>query len=188
MNGHGQKLTRKQEALIAALLTESTHATAAAKTGVSEATVHRWLRLSAFQAAYRQARRELVEGAVGRLQAATGQAVDTLVAVARDGEKPGDRVRAVVALLDHAFRGLTAADALHGEPEAGDGPQMDTGDVVQLLARRLRQVDQCELPTVEKSRLSASLADALLRAIGVDVLDKRLEALQAVLLKREATK
>jgi hypothetical protein len=62
---------------------------------------------------------------------------------------------------------------------------MGTGDVVQLLARRLRQVDQCEMPTGEKSRLSASLADALLRAIGVDVLDKRLEALQAVLIGRK---
>ena len=33
--------------------------------------------------------------------------------------------------------------------------------------------------------LTAALADALLRAIGVDVLDKRLEALQAVLLGRK---
>jgi hypothetical protein len=33
--------------------------------------------------------------------------------------------------------------------------------------------------------LTATLADALLRAIGVDVLDKRLEALQAVLLGRK---
>jgi hypothetical protein len=39
------KLTRKQEALIAALLTEPTHAAAAAKAGVSEATLHRWLHL-----------------------------------------------------------------------------------------------------------------------------------------------
>ena len=38
-----------------------------------------------------------------------------------------------------------------------------------------------ELPTGDKARLTASLVDALLRAIGVDVLDKRLEALQAVL-------
>ncbi len=41
MKGHGQKLTRKQEALIAALLTEPTHAAAAARAGVSEATLHR---------------------------------------------------------------------------------------------------------------------------------------------------
>jgi hypothetical protein len=185
MRGHGQKLIDKQEVLIAALLTEPTHAAAAVKAGVSEATLHRWLLLPEFQAAYRQARRQLVEGAVGRVQAATGQAVDTLLAVAKDGKKDADRVRAAVALLDHAFRGLTDADALHGQGEAGEASPMGTADVVQLLAGRLRQVDQAELPTAEKSRLTASLADTLLRAIGVDVLDKRLEALQAVLIGRK---
>lgn len=185
MSGHGEKLTRKQEALIGALLTEPTHAAAAAKAGVSEATVGRWLRLPAFRAAYRQARRELVEGAVGRIQAATGQAVDTLLAVARSGAKDGDRVRAAVALLDHALRGLTDADVLHGDRDAGAASPMDTAEVVQLLAVRLRQLAAADLPTPEKARLTATLADALLRAIGVDVLDKRLEALQAVLSGRK---
>jgi hypothetical protein len=185
MRGHGQKLNRKQEALIAALLTESTHAAAAARAGVSEATLHRWLRLPAFQGAYRRARRELVEGAVGRLQAAAGQAVETLLAVAKEGARDGDRVRAAVALLDHALRGLTDADTLHGGTEAGDSAPMGTGDVVQLLAARLRQVDAAELPAGEKARLTATLADALLRAISVGVLDQRLEALQAVLQGRK---
>ena len=185
MQGHGQKLVRKQEALIAALLTEPTHAAAAAKAGVSEATLQRWLHLPEFRAAYRQARRQLVEGAVGRIQAATGQAVDTLLAVARGGAKDADRVRAAVALLDHALRGLTAADALHGAREAGGDAPMGTAEVVRLLGARLRQLDAAELPTGEKARLTAALADALLRAIGVDVLDKRLEALQAVLVGRK---
>jgi hypothetical protein len=185
MRGHGQKLTGKQEELIASLLTEPTHAAAAAKAGVSEATLYRWLNLPAFRDAYRQARRDLVEGAVGRIQAATGQAVDTLLAIAKGGVKDGDRVRAAVALLDHAFRGLTDADVLDGERDAADGSPMGTRDVVQVLAARLRHVDQSGLPTGEKARLTASLADALLRAIGVDVLDKRLEALQAVLLGRK---
>ena len=187
LRGHGQKLTRKQEALIAALLTEPTHAAAAAKAGVSPATLYRWLHVPAFRSAYRQARRELVDAAIGRIQAATGQAVDALLAVARQGRRDGDRVRAAVALLNHAFRGLTDADLLHGEREAGDASPVDTGDVVRMLAARMRQIDQSELPTAEKSRLTAALAEALLRAIGVDVLDKRLEALQAVLLDRKDT-
>jgi hypothetical protein len=185
MKGHGQKLSRKQEALIASLLTEPTHTAAARKAGVSEATLHRWLKLPDFRAAYRRARRELVEGAIGRIQAATGQAVDTLLTVATSGARDGDRVRAAIALLDHAFRGLADADSLHGERESGDVSPMDTGDVVTLLAARLRQIDQSELPTGEKSRLTAAVADALLRAISVDVLDKRLAALQAVLLGRK---
>ena len=120
MSGHGEKLTSKQEAVIAALLTEPTQAAAAAKAGVSEATVGRWLRLAPFRSAYRACRRQLVEAAVGRIQAAAGQAVDTLLAVAKEGAKDSDRVRAAVALLDHAFRGLTEGDALHGPPEMAD--------------------------------------------------------------------
>jgi hypothetical protein len=185
MKGHGQKLTRKQEALIAALLTEPTHSAAATEAGVSEATLHRWLRLPAFRTAYRRARRELVEGAVGRIQAATGQAVDTLLAVAREGAKDGDRVRAAVALLDHAFRGLTDADTLHGEQGTGDASPIGPGDVVKLLAARIRQLEAAELPTGAKLRLTAALADALLRALTMDVLTGRLEALEAVLLGRK---
>lgn len=186
MNGHGEKLSRKQEQAIAALLESRTVEAAAKAAGVSCSTLKRWLRLPGFRAAYRHARRELVEGAIGRIQAATGQAVDTLVSVAKSGAKEGDRVRASVALLDHALRGLADADALHGDADSGPTGLMDTSDVVRLLARRLRQLDAAELPTAEKSRLTASLADALLRAIGVDVIDKRLEAVQAVLLGRKA--
>jgi hypothetical protein len=185
VRGHGQKCTGKQEALIAALLTEPTYAAAAAKAGISEATLYRWLHLPDFRTAYRQARRELVESAIGRLQSASGQAVEALLTVARHGKRDGDRVRAAVALLDHAFQGLTDADVLHGNAETTNGSTLQTADVVKLLAARLQQVDRAELPTAEKSRLTAALADALLRAIGVDVLDKRLEALQAVLLGRK---
>src|SRR5919202_1635532 len=99
------KLDGKQEAVIAALLTEPTHAAAAAKAGVGEATLHRWLKEPTFQAAYRAARRDVLRGAVERLQAATGQAVDTLAGIARDGAKDSDRVRAAALILDHAFRG-----------------------------------------------------------------------------------
>jgi len=43
LKGHGQKLTRKQEALIAALFTEPNYTAAAIKAGVSRATLCRWL-------------------------------------------------------------------------------------------------------------------------------------------------
>src|SRR5262249_13560935 len=93
----------------------------------------------------------------------------------------GDGVRAAVAILDHAHRGLAEAGTLHGEPAGvGNGP-MGTTDVVQLLATRLRVLDGTPLPAAEKARLTATLADTLLRAISVDVIDQRLEALQAVL-------
>ncbi|MBX7166856.1 MAG: hypothetical protein K1X74_11050 [Pirellulales bacterium] len=184
-HGHGQKLTNKQEALIAALLTEPTYAAAAAKAGVSETTLYRWLHRSDFRSAYRTARREMVESAIGRLQAATGQAVETLVVVARQGRRDCDRVRAAVALLEHAMRGLAEGDLLRREGEITDATPMGGDDVIRALTQRLRQLDQADLPTAEKSRLTATLADALLRAIGVTVLDARLEALQNVLLTRK---
>jgi hypothetical protein len=183
--GHGQKLTRKQEALIAALLTEPTHAAAAAKAGVSPRTLYRWLHLPAFRAAYRRARREIVEFTIGRVQAGTGAAFDALLEVARNGRRDGDRVRAADTLLNYALRGLSAADALHGEQPTSKAAPMDTGEVLQLLAIRLRQLDEAELPTGEKARLTARLSAALLGAIGVNLLNQRQETLHAVLLGRK---
>jgi len=184
---NGPNLTDKQEAAIAALLIEPTHARAAAVAGVSEGTLYRWLHLPAFRTAFRQARRELVEAGVGRLQTATSHAVEALVAVARHGRRDGDRVRAANALLDHAFRGLTDADRIHGTPAADPAPA-GTADVVAILAARLRQIDQSELLAADKARLTAVLADSLLRAIGVDVIDKRLEAMHGILAGRQETR
>ena len=97
----------------------------------------------------------------------------------------GDLRTALAVVKDEAgLQGLYDAGVLPGKPEAAASP-MDTRDVVNLLAGRLRQIDQSELPTGEKSRLTVALADALLRAIGVSVIDKRLEALQAVLGTRK---
>ena len=185
MRGHGEKLTRKHEQAIAALLSCSTVEEAAGKVGVSYSTLKRWMHDPAFAAAYRNARRELLDVSVGRVQAATGTAVDTLLAVAKNGAKDADRVRAAVALLDHALRGLTDADVLHGEQEASDDSPMDAGDLMKLLATRLRQIDESEMSPCEKARLTATLTDSLLRAIATEVLDKRLEALQAVLIGRK---
>ncbi len=183
--GHGQKYTRKREALIAALLTEPTHEAAAKKAGISPATFYRWMHVPEFRGAYREARRELVEAAIGRVQAGAGEAVETLLEVARSGKRDGDRVRASLALLDHALHGLTNADVLHGAPEAGEDGTMATGDVVELLGARLRQIDRSGLSTTEKTRLTATLTDAFLRAVGVDQLDKRLESIESVLLSRK---
>jgi hypothetical protein len=188
VKGHGQKFTRRRDALIASLLTEPTYAAAAARAGISEGTLYGWLRRPDFRASYRSARRELVESAIGRLQSASGEAVDALLTVIRTARKDGDRIRAAVALLDHATRGLADADTLHGGPGPVESLDVKPADVVTMLADRLRQLDRSELPTAEKARLTASLADAFLRAVGVDVLDKRLEAMQAVLLGRKERK
>jgi hypothetical protein len=76
--GHGDRLPRRYELAIASLLSESTIAAAAARTGVAEATLARWLRRPDLQTAFRAARRQVVEVAVAQLQAATSEAVQTL--------------------------------------------------------------------------------------------------------------
>jgi hypothetical protein len=172
------------------LLETSTVAAAAEQARIGERTLRRWLKIPEFLSAYRRARRRAVEYAIARIQAGVGQAADTLLSVAKDGAKDADRVRAANALLDHAVRGVESADLLHNEISASlGGPPTITGpaDVVKILAGRLQQLDKSELPTAEKSRLTAGLADALLRAIGVYVLDKRLSALQTVLIGRKDT-
>jgi transposase-like protein len=185
VTGHGQKTTSRQEAVIAALLTEPTYAKAAAKAGVSASTVYKWLRQPAFRQAYRRARQELIEHAIGRIQAATGQAVETLLHVATHARRDSDRVRASVALINHSLRGLEDGDLLHGRRRSKDVSPMSTEEVVGMLSARLRQIDKAELTAPDKSRLTAGLADALLRAIGVDVIGKRLESLHTVLAGRK---
>jgi hypothetical protein len=102
-------LGRKQEAAIAALLTEETHERAAARAGISPPTLQRWLRLPAFQDAYRRARREVLERTVATLLAAGGEAVKTL----KDALKANNwhaRIRAAIAVLSLSAKGLETYD------------------------------------------------------------------------------
>jgi hypothetical protein len=110
MNGR-TKINRKQESLIAALLTEPTHAAAAAKAGVSEATLHRWLRIPEFQAAYRKARRDIVEVALGGIQQATRKAVETLERNLVCGH-PGSEIRAALGILELSVKAVELVDIL----------------------------------------------------------------------------
>src|SRR5262245_46156100 len=133
-----RKLDRKQEALIRALLTEPTQAAAATKAGVSEATLHRWLRLPEFQFAYRQARRSIVEAAIGRLQRTADQAVAALERNLNCGQ-PGHEIRAALCILDHAVKAVELLDVVERveelerlmkelqESESDDPPGQVTG-------------------------------------------------------------
>ncbi len=105
----GSKLTRKQEVVIAALLTEPTHAAAAAKAGVGEATLQRWLLLPEFQAAYRLALRGIVEAAIGRLQQTTSKAVEALERNLTCGH-PGSEIRAALGILDQSLKAVELID------------------------------------------------------------------------------
>src|SRR4029077_8914486 len=66
--GHGQKLTRRMETAIAALLAHPTLPEAAANAGIAFSTLRRWMRLPEFQEAYRVARARILEVATAQLR------------------------------------------------------------------------------------------------------------------------
>jgi DNA-binding MurR/RpiR family transcriptional regulator len=103
--GHGDKLSRKQDDAIAALLSTSSIKDAAKACGVSDASLWRWLQLPGFQTAYRAARRKVVERAVSELQGACGEAVETLKRNLTC-ENPGIEIRAAQIVLEQAIKGV----------------------------------------------------------------------------------
>jgi transposase-like protein len=111
MVGHGQKLGRKQEAAIAALLTQRNVEEAAKAVGVGATTLWRWLKLPEFQAAYRQARRDALGQAVARLQQGTSAAATTLLKTMIDPGTPASvRVRAAEAIFNHSAKAIEIED------------------------------------------------------------------------------
>jgi len=111
MSGHGEKFSRKQDQAVTALLTCSSIIEAAVQCGVAKWTLRRWLKQDPFQAAYRKARRQVVQHAITRLQQATGKAVETLCAAMRDAEAPASaRVSAARAILETAIKTVELED------------------------------------------------------------------------------
>jgi hypothetical protein len=104
-------ISRQQEKALTALLTCPSITAAAQQCGVAEVTLHRWLKDTAFQAAYREARRVVVQHAIAQVQRATGEAVETLRSVMQDPEAPASaRVSAAKAILETAVKGIEIDD------------------------------------------------------------------------------
>lgn len=103
MTGHGDKLSRKQEDAIAALLTHSTICSAAKAIGIGEKTLYRWIRDEKFARAYKEARNRAVEDAVDGLRHLTK---DALAALGRNMECgiPSTEVAAARVVFDHVSK------------------------------------------------------------------------------------
>ena len=111
MPGHGEKMSRKQEGAIAALLTAPSVAAAAEVAGIGVQTLIRWMRDADFARAHLAARREAVSQASARLARACGDAVEALQATAADAATaPGTRVNAARAILEYAYRAVEVDD------------------------------------------------------------------------------
>ena len=103
--GHGEKLTRKAEQAIAALLEHPTMAEAALSCGVSERSLWRWLQRDDFQKRYRESQRAVVDSAITKLQAATLRAVETLERNLNCGNSFAENA-AAQAILTHSFKAI----------------------------------------------------------------------------------
>lgn len=105
------KISARQERAILALLTCRTHAEAAEAAKIGPATLTRWLADRDFLAAYRSARRSVVESAIGRLQQAATSAVDALARNLSCG-RPTAEVAAAKAILEQSIKAVELVDLL----------------------------------------------------------------------------
>ena len=87
------------------MLTCPTLLAAAQQCGLAEVTLYRWLKDPAFETAYRDARRAVIEQAIVQVQHYTGEAVATLRQVMQNPDASASaRVSAAKVMLDTAFK------------------------------------------------------------------------------------
>jgi transposase-like protein len=111
MKGHGTKFGKKQEAAIAALLTQRTIEEAAKSIGVGTATLLRWQKLPEFANAFRAAKRAAFAQTVARLQYASSAAASVLLKVLLDAATPAStKVRAAESVISHTLKAMEVDD------------------------------------------------------------------------------
>ncbi len=111
MAGNGRQLTARQEKAVRALLTEPSIRDTAKSTGIGERTLYTWLKESGFAHAYREARRDAVSRAIGAVQQAAVEAVQTLKDVMSDSTAPAPaRVTAAKSVLELAVKAIEIDD------------------------------------------------------------------------------
>jgi hypothetical protein len=166
--GHGEKLTRKQEQAIAALLSEPTLEAAAGTAGISVRTLKTWLTLDDFRRAFDAARRQVLSDTVSRLAFAGTQAVD-LREQLRTALRSAARWRALACVLGLALALSLAAGAAGGlslayswtkQREAQERERQREADELRALQEtrdRLEELDRRlsgarDFPDVQEAR------------------------------------
>ncbi|HWT00039.1 MAG TPA: hypothetical protein VN256_07315 [Pyrinomonadaceae bacterium] len=97
-------LSRRHEAVIVALIAHPKITDAAKASGVSESTVWRLMQREDFQRRYREAQDEALNSALGSIQGAATEAVNTLREIASSGKVEAARVQASKTILDFTFK------------------------------------------------------------------------------------
>lgn len=107
--GHGEKLSRKKELAVAALLTETSLDAAAQKAGVGVQTLKNWLKLPGFQQDCRAARKEILDQTLNQLLGLAGNVVDTLRKNMKCGNPTAEN-RAAELAWSFCTKGMETAD------------------------------------------------------------------------------
>jgi hypothetical protein len=111
MAGKTDKLTRKQEDAIVALVANRSIEDAARACDTPPRTLYRWLKEPDFERGYRTARRQSFGQSIARLQQGSTAAATTLLKVMVDPATPAStRVRAAEAVLNHAAKAIEIED------------------------------------------------------------------------------
>ena len=111
MNSFGEKINRKKEQAISALLSQPTLKAAAEVAGIGEKTLWRWLQNEDFQDAFMEVRRQLVQQVVSNIQRSMGKALNTLLEVMDDPDSPASsKVQAARSIIDVGLKGLELED------------------------------------------------------------------------------
>jgi pantoate kinase len=101
------KLTRKQEEVIVALLSQRNVEEAARVTKIGSRTIYRWLKDPAFDRAFRESKRATFSQAIARLHQMSSAAVSTLGKVMVDANTPAStKVRAADSILNHTIKAI----------------------------------------------------------------------------------
>lgn len=112
-DGHGEKLSRKANLLMLALLTSNNLEDAASVAGVSVATARRWYRREDFQSQFKELQGEITDHSLRQLKGSLNEALNVLRSVMNDaGNSPSARVSAARTILDNGFKALELSDVL----------------------------------------------------------------------------
>jgi hypothetical protein len=105
MTNFDEKLSRKQQKAIVALLANRTVDDAARACNIPVRTMFRWLKEPNFDAAYREAKRAAFGQGIARLHHMASAAVSTLGKVMLDASTPpATKVRAADTILSHTIK------------------------------------------------------------------------------------
>ena len=126
--GHGTKSAAIRERAILALLSEKTIGTAAAKSGVNEKTLRRWLANDdAFKADHTEARQAAYQASMTRVQALTAKAVTTLDELLDETKHPNVRLGAARTVVEVGIHQHDAEHILHKLDEIEASQRQESG-------------------------------------------------------------